>query len=296
MRETRHARVRAAGIEFHVALAGAEDAPLLLCLHGFPECWYSWRHQLAALSDRFLVVAPDLRGYGETEKAEHGYELASLASDVRALVRALGRERAVLVGHDWGGLIGYTAAALHAEAVERLVVLNCPHPAAASAALRSLDQVRKSWYVFAIQIPLLFDLRLARDGCAIVPRIFMAGARRRDMLRREDLEVFRAALARPGAIDRALRYYRINLSIRGVLTGSLRVPPVPVPTLVMLGRDDPFVGPRLFDGHERHFTGDYEIRYLPGCGHWTQQEVPDVVNEAIRSFTAELERPRRNGA
>src|SRR5436190_5273232 len=106
----RHVRVRANGIEFHVAIAGPEGAPLLLCLHGFPECWYSWRHQLEALSDRFLVAAPDLRGYGETEKPKSGYDIENLAADAAALVGALGRERAIIVGHDWGGLIAYAAA------------------------------------------------------------------------------------------------------------------------------------------------------------------------------------------
>src|SRR3954463_11862056 len=94
----RHVRVRANGVEFHVALAGPDDAPLVLCLHGFPECWYSWRHQLSALSDRFLIAAPDLRGYGETEKPAGGYDLKTLAADAVALIPALGRESAHLVG------------------------------------------------------------------------------------------------------------------------------------------------------------------------------------------------------
>jgi len=285
-REVRHVRVRANGIGFHVALAGPADAPLLLCLHGFPECWYSWHRQLEALSDRFLVAAPDMRGYGETDKPAGGYELRSLAADIPALVRALGRERALLVGHDWGGLVAYAAAAWHPEAFERLVVLNCPHPAAVTATMPSWSQLRKSWYIFAMQIPHLFDARLAKDGCAILPRMFHAGAKRRSALRREDLEVIRASFATPGTVRCALAYYRTNLSPVGLWKGRMNAPPVTVPTLVLYGRDDPFVGPDLFHGHERHFRGAYEIRYIPDCGHWTQQEAPEVVNDAIRAFAS----------
>lgn len=286
-RDVRHVRLRANGVEFHVALAGPEGAPLVLCLHGFPECWYSWHHQLRALSDRFLVAAPDLRGYGETEKPEHGYDLRTLASDVPALIRALGRNRATVVGHDWGGIIAYAAAAWHPDAVERVMVLNCPHPAAVISRVPTLSQLRKSWYIFAMQLPFVFEARLAKDDFAILPRIFMAGAKRRSMLRREDLETIRASFARPGTADRAIRYYRENLSLTGILIrGRLRVPAVSVPALVLYGRDDPFVGATLFHGHERHFRGPYEIRYIPDCGHWTQQEAPDLVSDAIRSFVA----------
>lgn len=280
----RHKRIRANGIEFHVALAGDDAAPLLLCLHGFPECWYSWRHQLRGLAHLFLVAAPDLRGYGETDKPPSGYGIRTLAADAAALVHALGRERAILVGHDWGGLIAYAAAALHPAGFERLVVLNCPHPAAVGRAFRSLDQLRRSWYIFAIQVPGLFDWRLAKDDASIIPRMFMAGARRRSMLARQDLDELRRAFARPGVVSAALAYYRENLSPLALLRGRMALPPVHQPTLVLHGRDDPFVGPTLFEGHERFFRGPYEIRYIADCGHWTQQEVPDLVNDALATL------------
>ena len=283
-RTVRHTRIRANGIEFHVALAGRDDAPLLLCLHGFPECWYSWRHQLEKLSEHYLVAAPDLRGYGETDKPAGGYDLPTLSADVVALIAALGRESAFLTGHDWGGFVAYAAAARYPAAVDRLVVMNCPHPAAVTAGLRSLDQLRRSWYVFAMQIPGLFDWRLAKDDAAIVPRMFKSGARRRDAFTDQDLEVFRASFARPGVIPAALEYYRTNLSPLGLIRGRMDVPQVRCPSLVLYGRNDPFVGPNLFHGHEAHFAGSYEIRYIPDCGHWTQQEHPDLVNDALVDF------------
>jgi pimeloyl-ACP methyl ester carboxylesterase len=282
---TRHERVRANGLEFHVALAGRETAPLLLCLHGFPECWYSWRHQLSTLSDRFLVAAPDLRGYGETEKPPSGYQIRNLAADIAGLVRALGRERAHIVGHDWGGLVAYTTAALFRDVAERLVVLNCPHPAAIYGTF-TLDQLLKSWYIFAIQIPWFFDWRLARNDAAIIPRIFLSGATRRSMFRPEDLDELRRSFARPGVVPAALAYYRTNLSLLAMLRGAMRIPPVAAPTLVIYGRNDPFVGPSFFRDHARHFLGSYEFREIPDCGHWTQQEAPELVNEAIAGFLA----------
>jgi pimeloyl-ACP methyl ester carboxylesterase len=277
----RHERLLANGIRFHVALSGPPDAPLMLCLHGFPECWYSWRHQLAGLASRFLVAAPDLRGYGETDKPAAGYELRSLAADVRALITALGRERAILVGHDWGGFVAYAAAALFPERVERLAVLNCPHPRAVSRGFRSLDQLRRSWYIFAIQVPGLFEWRLSAHDAAIIPRVFMAGAKRRGMFRREDLDFLRRSFARPGVPGAALQYYRSNLSLLALLRGRMNIPAIRVPTLVLYGMNDPYVGPKVFHGHEEYFLGPYAIRYIPECGHWTQQEAPELVNEAL---------------
>jgi pimeloyl-ACP methyl ester carboxylesterase len=282
----RHTRVSANGLSFHVALSGPPDAPLLLCLHGFPECWYSWRHQLAALSDRFLVAAPDLRGYGETDKPDGGYDIRNLAGDAAALVAALGRESAHIAGHDWGALVACAAAAWYPGAVDRLIILNCPHPAAVRTAARSPSQLLKSWYVFGMQIPGLFDWRLAKDEAAIIPRVFMRGAKRRDRFTGADLDVFRRSFATPGTARAALQYYRTNLSPLAVLSGRMDVPAVRTPTLVLYGRDDPYVGPTLFYGHERHFRGPYEMRYIPDCGHWTQQEVPDLVNEALAGFLA----------
>src|SRR4051812_27301401 len=110
MADIRHEMVRANGIQFHVASTGSRERPLLLCLHGFPECWYSWRHVLERLGARYHVVAPDLRGYGETDKPAKGYDLPSLSTDVRELVRVLGHEKCTLIGHDWGGAIAYDTA------------------------------------------------------------------------------------------------------------------------------------------------------------------------------------------
>ena len=123
-----HRFVEANGLQFHLVEAG--QGPLVLLLHGFPEFWYGWRNQLPALARHFRVVAPDLRGYNLTEKPPTGYDWETLASDVPALIRALGAEQAHVVGHDWGGVVAWGAAIFHPDVVDRLVILNAPHPAA----------------------------------------------------------------------------------------------------------------------------------------------------------------------
>ena len=128
--------------------------PLVLLLHGFPEFWYSWRRQLPALAQRFRVVAPDLRGYNLSDKPASGYDQATLASDIPALIHALGADRAHVVGHDWGGVVAWGAAIHHPQVVDRLVILNAPHPAAYWRELRQNPrQLLRSWYIGLFQIP-----------------------------------------------------------------------------------------------------------------------------------------------
>ena len=157
--------VRANGVRLHCLVEG--EGPLVLLLHGFPETSRAWRKQIPALAERFKIVAPDLRGYGGSEKPKGiaAYRTSVLAEDVVALIRAFGVERAHVVGHDWGGGVAWTLATLHPEALDRLVVLNCPHPTVMQRALRSSwAQIRRSWYIFAFQIPGLPEWALSRDG------------------------------------------------------------------------------------------------------------------------------------
>ncbi|GIW70740.1 MAG: epoxide hydrolase [Planctomycetota bacterium] len=292
----RHSYVQANGIRFHLALAGEDRpaAPLVLMLHGFPECWYSWRHQLAALGAHALCAAPDLRGYGETDKPRRGYDLDTLAADAAALIRALGRERAVVVGHDWGGAIALHLAERHPEHIERLCLLNAVAADDLAAAIfRRPAQLRRSWYILSFALPLLPERRLSRQECAIVPRILLAGARRREAFTREDLEVFRRALARPGAVRAALAYYRTGMVQqlrrpwrlwRLVLRPAAAIRPLAVPGLVLWGRDDPFLGVELLDDLRARFAGPLTIRLLERCGHWTQQEAAAEVNRELQAF------------
>jgi pimeloyl-ACP methyl ester carboxylesterase len=277
-----HETVSANGLRFHVASAGPPEAPLLLCLHGFPECWYSWRHVLERLAGPYRIVAPDLRGFGETEKPPGGYDLDTLAADVAGIARALGRERIYLAGHDWGGAVAYHAAACYPGLIERLAVLNCPHPLAARRILLNPRQLARFWYFLFFLLPFLPERYLARQGGRAIAGSFKAYAVRKDRITREDRDVFRRAMLRPGAIRAGLSYYRS--APRSFVRADPRWARVAAPTLVLWGLGDGALGPELTHGMERWFTGPLRLEYLPGVGHWTQQEAPDEVCAALRSF------------
>src|SRR5205807_2242388 len=145
------------------------SGPPAVLLHGFPEFWYSWRHQLPALAAAgFRVIAPDMRGYNLSAKPPgiRSYCLEALTGDVVGLVRHLGYERAVIAGHDWGGAVAWHTALTRPDVVERLVILNSPHPATFLRELRTFAQLRKSWYMFFFQLPLLPELMIRRNHFA----------------------------------------------------------------------------------------------------------------------------------
>ena len=186
------------GIRFHALAAGPAEGPLVVCLHGFPELARSWRHQLPALATAgYRAVAPDLRGYGGTDM-RGPYDVRTLVGDVTGLIAALGRERAVLVGHDWGGAVAWATAMRAPEAVDRLVAVNCPPASALSEAMRrSPSQLAKSWYILFFQLPWLPERRMAKDGAAVVARALVGGSHRRGVWPPEELAAYRAAFARP---------------------------------------------------------------------------------------------------
>jgi pimeloyl-ACP methyl ester carboxylesterase len=199
------------GIRFHALAAGPADGPLVVCLHGFPELARSWRHQLPALATAgYRAVAPDLRGYGGTDM-RGPYDVKTLVGDVTGLIAALGRERAVLVGHDWGGAVAWATAMRAPEAVDRLVAVNCPPASALSEAMRrSPSQLAKSWYILFFQLPWLPERRMAKDGAAVVARALVGGSHRRGVAARE--------LRRTGPRSRGGRARRRS-------TGTARLPP-----------------------------------------------------------------------
>lgn len=278
----RHGFIRANGVRFHYVEAG--DGPLLLLLHGFPEFWYSWRHQIPALATRFRVVAPDLRGYNETEKPQGGYDVRTLVEDVTCLVRALGHDRCRLAGHDWGGVIAWAAAARYPEVIERLSILNAPHPTAMAIALRTSASQRKwSRYIFAFQVPALPELILRARNFAVIDKIMSGKMVHPERLSTADLDAFKAALARPGALRATLAYYRA--AFRGALRSGFAVHDVriSVPTQVIWGEQDFALGIELVRNLSR-WVDDLELELLPTAGHWVQQDEPEITTELMLDF------------
>jgi epoxide hydrolase 4 len=278
--------LNANGIGFHALADGPADGPLVLCLHGFPELGRSWRHQLPALASAgYRAVAPDLRGYGETE-LRGPFDLPTLVEDVACLVAALGRERAVVMGHDWGGAVAWSVAARRPSVVERLVVLNCPPPQIlARAIVRSPAQLRRSWYILFFQLPWLPERRMAANAAEVVARGLVGGSYRREAWTREEVDAYRAAFARPGRAKAAIDWYRAGFrrSVRprrGRVRGT-----VAAPTLVLWGVEDRFLGRELV-ALER-LRGAFSEGNVPSvvliedAGHFVQNEAPERVNDEL---------------
>ena len=298
------------GVRLHCAIEGS--GPLVLLLHGFPECWYSWRHQIAALAPRFRVVAPDLRGYNESDKPAEvsAYALSELVADVHGLVQALGEREVVLVGHDWGGAIAWSFAMNHPEATRRLVIMNCPHPAIFAQALRTnRRQLARSWYMFFFQVPWLPEALLGLARARAVGQAIRRSTVRQDSLTAEDLDRLRDAASRPGALRSGINYYRAAFrspwaraswpdwlrrfvygdSPPGDIPARLEDwPKVRTPTLLIWGEVDVALGRELTLGMEPLMAAPLEIKYIPLCGHWVQQEQPTLVNGYLLDFLGDL--------
>ena len=305
-----HRFVETNGVRLHCVVDG--DGPLVILLHGFPECWYSWRHQIPALAPRFRVVAPDLRGYNESDKPRGvaAYALPELVADVEGLVHAFGERDAVIVGHDWGGGIAWTFAMERPEATRRLVVMNCPHPAIFAQHLRGdRRQLARSWYMFFFQIPWLPETLLGLRHARAVGEAIRRSTIREDALTPADLAYFRDAASRPGALKAAVNYYRAAFRTpeaeaarpawlhrflhgdrppTGVRERFEDWPKIAAPTLLIWGEQDVALGKELSVGMEPLITGPLEVKYVPMSGHWVQQEQPELVNSYLLDFLADL--------
>jgi epoxide hydrolase 4 len=267
------------GVRLHCVVEG--EGPLVVMLHGFPETSRAWRKQTPALAERFRVVAPDMRGYGRSDKPKGiaAYGTSVLADDIVALIHAFDSDRAHVVGHDWGGGVAWTLAIEHAEAVDRLAVLNCPHPAVMQRALRSnWTQIRKSWYIFAFQLPFLPEWAFTRDGSKAVKDALRRSAKRPDTFSEADLDEYARAFSGPGAATGAINYYRAAARSR-VSRGKISAP-----TLLIWGEDDFALGIELTRGMDGLFTIPPRVEYLPDTSHWVMEERPEDVNRLLLEF------------
>jgi pimeloyl-ACP methyl ester carboxylesterase len=269
------------GIRLHYVEAG--EGPLVVLLHGFPEFWYSWRHQIPALAQAgFHVVAPDMRGYNLSDKPVgwSQYKVDSLAHDIAGLIRHFGGERAYLAGHDWGAAVAYMTAMRHPEALEKLAILNVPHPERMLSGFRTLRQLRKSWYMFFFQIPWLPERGFARDDFSFGKRSLRADSRK--AFSHADLERYAQAWAQPGAVTGMLNYYRAALRQppRRVLA---QLVPIHTPTMVIWGMLDKHLGSELAEPLPQ-WVPDVRMERIPDATHWVQHDAPERVNELLIEF------------
>jgi pimeloyl-ACP methyl ester carboxylesterase len=305
-----HRVVETNGIRLHCAVGGS--GPLVIFLHGFPEFWYSWRHQLAALEPHFQVVAPDLRGYNESDKPAgvQAYDLPVLVDDVAGLIAAFGAREAVIVGHDWGGGIAWQFAMDRPQLTRKLVVMNCPHLAIFGEAFRSnLKQLFKSWYMFFFQLPVAPEISLGLAHAWPIANNMRSNAVQKDAITDEYIEKLRDACMRPGVLHSAVNYYRAAFRndrfsgrlpppVRRFLYGDRDFPAVPAslhewptissPTMLIWGEQDFALEKSLTYGMDPLFTAPPRIEYVPDSGHWVPQEKAQRVNELLLDFLGDV--------
>jgi pimeloyl-ACP methyl ester carboxylesterase len=270
------------GLTLHAVTAGAENAPLVVLLHGFPEFWHSWRRQIPALAHAgFRVIAPDQRGYNLSDKPKgvRAYRLDALTADVAAILDWASRDKAVIVGHDWGGGVAWRFAMDYPERTERLVVMNAPHPVAFARELKRWSQRRRSWYMMYFQIPWLPETLFSLSPTQTASISFRNVAVRKDAFSDNDLQAYAQAMGQPGALRSMIHWYRAGFRY----PPAKRVRPIESPTLLIWATEDVALGVELTRGLEK-WIPNLTVHYVNNCGHWVQNEAPDEVNTALLEF------------
>ncbi len=282
-----HRDVAANGARFHIAELG--EGPLVLLLHGFPQYWWTWRHQLTALAEAgYRAVAMDLRGVGGSDRTPRGYDPANLALDVTGVIRSLGEPDAALVGHDLGGYLAWTAAVMRPKLIRRLAVASMPHPRRWRAAMLSdLRQTTAGSHVWGFQRPWIPERRLTADDGALVGRLIRewSGPKLSDSLDDAALDRFQQAMCIPSTAHCSVEPYRwlVRSMARpdGFQFNRRMKRPVRVPTLHLHGSLDPVLRTRSAAGSGVYVEAPYRWRLFDGLGHFPHEEDPEV-------FSAEL--------
>jgi epoxide hydrolase 4 len=275
--------IEANGQTFELAECGSGDR-LALCLHGFPELNFSWRHQMPLLAAKgWRVWAPNLRGYGASSKpvGVRAYALDHLTQDVAALIDASGAKDVMIIAHDWGAIIAWVFAIKKLRPISRLIIMNVPHPMVSMREIRKWRQFWKSWYIFFFQIPRLPEYGLLRNGAEPIRQAFRNMAVDKSRFGRADLDVYAAAARRPGAMTAMLNYYRALLRHRkSVDIGDGRIE---TPTLMLWGEEDTALNIQCTQGTEA-WVPNLTLHRLPGVSHWVQQEAPERVNALMTAW------------
>jgi pimeloyl-ACP methyl ester carboxylesterase len=276
------------GARLHAALAGPTGGPLVILLHGFPEFWYEWRHQLGPLAAAgYRVIAPDQRGYNLSTKVGP-FDLQTLAGDIAHLIERAGVESAHIVGHDWGGAVAWALAAWHPQQVRRLLVINLPNPLAMSAALRqfNLRQYLRSTYVAYFQLPRLPEWSMRRNHFELMRR-GLSGSALPGAFGADDLERLKAAWAQPGALSAMLGWYRaVGASWRQVSASQAQFSRITAPALLLWGARDIALGVELAEASRQYMANGRLVCY-PEHTHWLPAEGPAVVTRQMLAHFAE---------
>jgi len=284
-----HEKVSTNGIQLHVVQAGPLDGKPVLLLHGFPEFWYGWRHQITPLAQAgFRVIVPDQRGYNLSDKPQSvkDYSIDRLARDITGLIDGLGYDRVFLAGHDWGAAVAWHVAATAPERLEKLVILNVPHPAVMMGTLRSgLRQVLKSWYIFFFQMRGLSEWLLSRRDYDGLLNMLKASAQP-GTFNADNLEQYRNAYRQPGALTAMLNWYRaaFHAGIRRTKNPAEITPErINVPTLILWGVKDVALSHEMAQP-SADLCVQSELVFFDRATHWVQHDEAEAVTHKMINF------------
>ncbi len=284
--------IEAGEMRFEVFCAGnPQSESLALLLHGFPEHAYSWRFQMPLLADLgYRVWAPNQRGYGRTTrpKGKAAYQVDALLDDVASLIDVSGAKRVTLIAHDWGGILAWRFALRAIRPLERLVVMNLPHPTRFHQALQQKAQRKRSRYAVFFQLPWLPEWLFRRKGAHMIGEAFRGMAVDESRFPDEVLEVYREQALEPGALTAMLNWYRANWFGATFAEAS---PVLETPTLLIWGEEDTALGKEMTEGTDE-FVHDFTLRLLPNVSHWVQQEAPEAVNAILEAWLLGKDVPR----
>ena len=288
-----HRQVQANGISLHVAIVGDPTKPAVMFLHGFPEGWFSWRSIMEALADDYFVLAPDLRGYGQSDKPADGYGLITLTDDIHDVVKQLTDKPITLVGHDWGGALAWMYGHRFGETLRQLVVVNCPHPNTfVNAIMRGQDWQRiRSSYMLFLQLPWLPETVFTGAGGWLLRRGLKLAEGSKGAMNADLVDELVRSFSTNRDITGPLNFYREFL--RNQLRKSKRTRlltefarPIPVPCTLIWGDKDHFLSQNVAKNSHEQAHCDVEWRPLPGVGHFVTMEAPGRLVAELRTVLA----------
>lgn len=274
------------GVQIHYATAGSGER-LVILLHGFPEFWYSWRKQIIALSEDYTIVAPDLRGFNLSDKPEKisDYDLDKIADDVIGLIHHFGREKAAVIGHDWGAAVAWNIAIKHEEVLWKLGALQVPPPQVLKKNM-SLSQLLASWYMFFFQLPKLPEWLLSNNDFEGLAQGLKSSTVEGGIFTDAEIDEYKKAWREPFALTSMLNYYRANFFKRFILQNE-EPPKIKVPTVFIFGEQDKAVLRESVTGIGEVIDAPFEEFFIPSSGHWVQQEEAETVTQILKDFLAE---------
>lgn len=291
MEKIEYEYVETNGIKLHVAQQGPKDGDLVLLLHGFPEFWYGWKHQMAALAEKgFRVWAPDQRGYNLSDKPEkvREYQMNYLIEDIVGLIKRTGKEKVFLVGHDWGGIVAWQVAKEYPELINKLVILNAPHLSAMSKhVLKHPSQLLKSSYIIFFQLRGIPENMVSRSDWQLATEA-MQSTSCEGAFNKNDLKEYRAAWSKPNAMQSMVNWYRANLKTFASAKDTDRIT---VPTYVIWGMKDQFLNWQLAE-KSLEFCDEGQGILLGESTHWLHHEEPEQVSQLIMEFIGEQQRSK----